>query len=335
MVFSQPQPEKTRAALVLGAGRIKNSPGTSRELPKSQSKTEELSNTPPLEDADQGFKTWIGGAWTPPGTSVDTVVPNFPQETFKRQDLKLPSRSARGTGDENDNALNYDGVQSGDPKLMDLANLSTKDFCEAIRTQLRSNPNFCKLSDTGVQTDLLAAPQTLQRDGFRWGVRNGLNAEHISFIHGYAGSLYDNVNKELRNGKNKSYDTKAIRSVMVAGMGRLPPFVLADKVDRYVYLTDSEMRRYVSGKNVVEPSFLSTTCDPDYKFSGAQREGSTLVKFNIYLKGDKTGCRDIGPLTKSSTEKEILFPPNTKFKVEKIEKPSGGDLETVVILREI
>jgi hypothetical protein len=136
-------------------------------------------------------------------------------------------------------------------------------------------------------------------------------------LYDYTGAAFDKINQALRTGDPAALAQYGpqIRCV-VSALNHLP--VHEGPVDRNVYVPADELpallARYGHGAVVTEHTFLSTSPDPDALQSGN-------VRFTIE---SRTGREVLPGLTADPGEREILFPPETRFQVTGVEPTAEG-----------
>lgn len=163
---------------------------------------------------------------------------------------------------------------------------------------------------------------------------NGLTLTEAAAIHAYTKNEYytdinnqfrtlslDNVNisdpKELELAGVSNRDLALLISALVTGMMKLPPaqtdesYVAA--LGRNVDLPQSELDLYQQDEIVPMKTFISTTVSQQEMVSEHWWNSKNLAFF-IYP-GVKGNARDIALFSEFKREKEILFLPNTNFKV--------------------
>ena len=145
----------------------------------------------------------------------------------------------------------------------------------------------------------------------------------------YTGRSATSINRGLRSGKDskqfKTADAKA--KAIDKALEKLPP-VKKDS-SRTMFLNEKTAKQFLNthkeGSPVAYTSFTSTSTG---RVLGTGLGGD--IKVNMTIKG-KNG-RDISSLSKYPTEKEILFPRNSKFVVTKVNR-SGNNVS--VELKEV
>ena len=130
-------------------------------------------------------------------------------------------------------------------------------------------------------------------------------------------------------------------AALVRGMRKLPPMQMSDSVylpiGRNVIMYPDELDLYVKDAEIISKTFTSTTVSATSMVSGDigfwDRKDIALV---IYQRVNGN-ARDIGMFSDFPDEQEILFLPNTKFKVmfrsEPVETKSGASKSEVAALK--
>jgi hypothetical protein len=96
-----------------------------------------------------------------------------------------------------------------------------------------------------------------------------------------------------------------------AGLNKLPEY--AGTVYRGTWLKEELLTTYRVGEVVVEPAFTSTSASPHSSYSG-----------NAQFFINSRHGRDVSQVAWSSNEREVIFPPGTKFKVAHVKRGAGG-----------
>lgn len=174
----------------------------------------------------------------------------------------------------------------------------------------------------------------------------GLSGDEVAAIQLYTTSTYILINKYLRGianerqrheiagfaqrssvrcfaDINEDSDSKSIFAafdrfiaLIVSGMKKVPEYSEKSMVSRGADLEEYEerpwtkglMKQYEPGRMVVDAGFLSTTFATPFA-----KDSLIILKLPT-----GHGGRDLAWLSKFEQEKEILFPPGTSFKVERI-----------------
>lgn len=146
-------------------------------------------------------------------------------------------------------------------------------------------------------------------------------------IHEYTGSWYEHVNPYLREEKIKEYDDpeelKKGAETIVSGLKKLPPYQATvyrgSNIDPHTMMVLANMK---AGDVIYMKGFTSTSKVKDQMFHKS-------VAFHI---NSKTG-RDISELSGIKEEQEVLFAPDSRFRVKSISQ--NGPADFVVELDEI
>ena len=133
---------------------------------------------------------------------------------------------------------------------------------------------------------------------------HGLSHSDIAHIKAYTGAGYRKSNSQLRNGSIDEHTFRHTRNLERA-LEKLPPH--RGTVGRKTELTAEQFALYKPGMIVQERAFTSTSKSTT-TWSGSTR----------YMITSKTG-RDVSSLSMHKDEDEVLFKPNTAFKITRIE----------------
>jgi hypothetical protein len=139
-----------------------------------------------------------------------------------------------------------------------------------------------------------------------------LSIEECLAIRAYTGEAWAGVNAALRGATNPTSVTNALAKNIISGLGKLPGF--SGRVIRSESMTLTEASaRYAPGKTIVSEGLMSTS----RAGAVAQREGNIALTIQAIGKNGK----DIAALSaKAGKEFEVLFPPGTRFVVEKVQQ---------------
>ncbi len=113
---------------------------------------------------------------------------------------------------------------------------------------------------------------------------------------------------------------------------KLPPHE-GNYLVRGTSLSRQRVEAYQPNKEITEKAVISTSTDPN-----VAANLSTGVFFHITPKQGATKGRDIAPFSDFQGEKEIAFPPGTKFKViDRVEDDSNQNIgpRTDISLKEL
>lgn len=132
-----------------------------------------------------------------------------------------------------------------------------------------------------------------------------LDSDDLGALADYTGPGYLDLNNALRGGEVDASQQARIEAVKTA-LAKLPPY--EGPVIRGTNLPAEVLARYRPGEVITEDAFLSTTTN-----AGVARSPTFAgnVEFRILSKSG----RDISPFSVFPGEREILFPPGTKFYV--------------------
>ncbi|WP_231990116.1 ADP-ribosyltransferase [Mycobacterium sp. 852002-51971_SCH5477799-a] len=132
-----------------------------------------------------------------------------------------------------------------------------------------------------------------------------LDSDDLGALADYTGPGYLDLNNALRGGEMDASQQVRIEAVKTA-LAKLPPY--EGPVIRGTNLPPEVLARYRPGEVITEDAFLSTTTN-----AGVARSPTFAgnVEFRILSKSG----RDISPFSLFPGEREVLFPPGTKFYV--------------------
>lgn len=132
-----------------------------------------------------------------------------------------------------------------------------------------------------------------------------LNSDDLGALADYSGPGYRDMNNALRSAEMDASQQVRIEAVKTA-LAKLPPY--EGPVVRGTNLPPEVLARYRPGEVITEDAFLSTTTNV-----GVARSPTFAgnVEFRILSKSG----RDISSFSLFPEEREILFPPGTKFYV--------------------
>jgi ADP-ribosyltransferase exoenzyme len=136
-------------------------------------------------------------------------------------------------------------------------------------------------------------------------------------LYDYTGSAFNRINEALRSGDLAvlAHHAAQIRCI-VSALNHLP--IHEGPVERNIYAPSEELpgvlARYERGAVVTEETFISTSPDPDGVQSGN-------VRFTIE---SRTGREILPGLSGDPGEREILFPPGSRFEVTRVEPTAEG-----------
>ena len=139
-----------------------------------------------------------------------------------------------------------------------------------------------------------------------------LSEEQMISIYAYTAGAYKDLNSALRKGNKKEIDKTAFfASSLDSALKALPNYT--GEVYRGTQLPPNVLKTYNVGSTVSDPAFLSTSVMGHYP-------GPHQMKIK-----SKTG-KVISPFSSHPSEVEVLFAPNTKFKVVKISKNADNSV---------
>jgi hypothetical protein len=143
----------------------------------------------------------------------------------------------------------------------------------------------------------------------------GLSVTEAISIYMYTRGSYEGINREVRTG-NESPLVTEMRQLIEGGLSKMPP--IDQPIFRAAHLPPTVESRYQEGRRVSDPGIMSTTFEGEYDFSN----GSASHYMSMIPKEGSSG-RDVSWLSESPHEKEVVFPPGTKFKV--LHRESEGE----------
>ena len=209
------------------------------------------------------------------------------------------------------------------------------------------NPSGGKASSTNTNNQTLADSKikfgtsernqflkNLNSDAIKLVNQHKLTKDEAAAIHAYTrDEYYPDINKQFRalpladvdisnaqalqKAGVKNQDLAELIAALVRGMQKLPPTQTDEtyfkSLGRNVTMPDNEFKNYEEGEEVSISAFLSTTESADEMVTNHWWDNKDHAVF-IHQSVNGNG-RDISSFSKFSKEKEILFLPNTKFKV--------------------
>ncbi len=146
--------------------------------------------------------------------------------------------------------------------------------------------------------------------------------EDLVAIKGYTSDDYKMLNTALR--KDDKAELKRLEpyiEVAKSGLRQLPSY--KGTVFRGTTLSPEQLARYKQGETITEKAFTSTSLDPNSAFYG-----------NVKMKIESVNGKEISILSNVPQEKEVLFKPNTQFKVLNVEIDKTTNVRTIY-MREI
>jgi hypothetical protein len=129
-----------------------------------------------------------------------------------------------------------------------------------------------------------------------------LTPEQKAAIRDYSDSGYRRINEQLR-ARAITFSIRRKISILISALGELPNF--QGDVFRGAAIEEGLLKKYQRvGQVITERAFVSASRSPSKAFSGN-------VRFYIISKRGK----EIAPWSAYPDEEEVLFSPNTGFKV--------------------
>ena len=160
---------------------------------------------------------------------------------------------------------------------------------------------------------------SLNRIAVAYKERNTLNDHDFDAIDDYTGDGYTIMNRALRLSDIPSPVQARISAVEKAliKLSAREEVVYQGTVLRGTSLPEHFLRTIVPGATFSDPAFMSTSTTPSVaeNFHMMQPDGAILVAFVIY---SKTGV-DVEKLSCMEGEDEVLFRPNTQFRIQSVE----------------
>lgn len=146
--------------------------------------------------------------------------------------------------------------------------------------------------------------------------------------------------KALINAGVQNSDLAELIAALITGMRKLPPVQTSGEVihplGRNVTMFQDELNSYVQDAEIIQSTFLSTTNSAASMVSGPVGFWNAKEVGLIIYPRVNGNARDITPFSQYPDEREILFMPNTKFKVmfrnESLETYSGASKKEVAAL---
>jgi hypothetical protein len=133
------------------------------------------------------------------------------------------------------------------------------------------------------------------------------------------------MNRALR-GLVEDDESIALSAIAASGLSHLPSYESVSY--RGATLQPAQLAQYKVGEVYTEPAFSSTTTAKAGAF-----KGNTYVVYQAKPKGG--AGKDIQKYSLSPNEREVLYPPNTKFKVVSVEVAKKGEYENIIVLQEV
>lgn len=153
-----------------------------------------------------------------------------------------------------------------------------------------------------------------------------LNVEEVLAIHAYTeNDYYKGINKVLRSrsvSKAERERYTPIINLMKSGLKKLP--VYKGNVIRWVSWSETTLKRLKVGSTKVFKAFTSSSKKPNFTWSG-----NTKLQIKAYK------AHFIGMISQYPTEEEVLFMPNSKFKVLAIDLALCSGCKSTVELEQV
>ncbi|MDN3359933.1 ADP-ribosyltransferase domain-containing protein [Actinomadura sp. DC4] len=139
--------------------------------------------------------------------------------------------------------------------------------------------------------------------------------ELLAAVHSYTGGWHRDINLALREGPGRLLSENAAHiDALRSALDELPAY--EGVTHRGADLTPEQLARYKPGEVVREPAFTSTSAGLHSRLPGNTH----------FVVLSRTG-REIGPLlSQAGHEREIIFRPDTEFKVLGVERKGGQNL---------
>ncbi len=141
------------------------------------------------------------------------------------------------------------------------------------------------------------------------GVVHRFSEPELAALHGYTVIDYKPINQAKRGKLPKALREEYAHytKTIIAGLAKLPNY--RGKVTRGTTLPESELAKLKPGKVWTPKGFTSTSMSTDRAFNGPHR-----------LKIQSRTGKEVSWISRHAHEKEVLFKPNTKFRVVYREK---------------
>lgn len=171
----------------------------------------------------------------------------------------------------------------------------TEGVCRKFEQQQEANRAYAKT--------LVLKPIAWHGVHWKLATEIGLSEAEFMAISEFTVSQFREINQAIWSGKAKEERHQIYIKAMTTGLDRLPSY--KGTVIRYTSLPVAVLEAHRVGEIVTYDAFTSTSKRPDWSWVGSHR-------FVIYSakKGKSVEAFSINP-----QEQEVLFPPNTKFKV--------------------
>lgn len=142
-----------------------------------------------------------------------------------------------------------------------------------------------------------------------------VTAEEAAAIRAYTGGTYSTLNNQLRGGQYAArHELQAFVESAQHGLAKMPKFSgLSSRGMRFSpHELEKVLATYRKGEVVTESAFVSSSAGEQAAFGG-----------NVFMKiHGKTGV-DVAPYSYYRREREVLFMPGTRFRVDKVEQING------------
>lgn len=146
--------------------------------------------------------------------------------------------------------------------------------------------------------------------------------------------------KALINAGVQNVELAELIAALISGMRKLPPLQTSDSaylpLGRNVIMYPQELDLYTKDAEVNQKTFMSTTVSATSMTSGSVDFWDQKYVALVIYQRVNGNARDIGPFSDFPDEQEVLFMPNTKFKVmfrsEPVETTQGASKSEVAAL---
>lgn len=165
----------------------------------------------------------------------------------------------------------------------------------------------------------------------------GITPHEVAAIRSYTSGLFEHVNPLLRGNQNRFQKalkwgsfglySKALDAgcrLVASGLNRLPSYRDKD-VYRAVYLPEEALAAYTPGREVTEKSFTSCSKSPDHT-----RPGDALFVIR------SRDAKDVSKVSYNAHEEEVLFLPETRFRVlDRVEEKTRFGTIPVIYMEQV
>ncbi len=192
-------------------------------------------------------------------------------------------------------------------------------------------PRFTREQYVGALAKFRGVPNRIESQVDRINIaqhRQGLEyvtVEEATAIRWYTGNLYEELNSALRGGDYASnYHLQAYVEAAQSGLRKMPKYdgLSTRRMPAYDAKLDNILATYQEGAIVEEAAFVSSSKGEKAAFGG-----------NITMKINGKSGVYVDSFSINSGEKEVLFMPGVKFKVDSVTNAGGNDY--VIILTEV